>query len=103
MYKVTVYVPIESLDTIQNAIKDYCYTPTNKYTYCMSWKKVQSMWMPINNANPYLGELGKVQYAEEYELVFRCKEEDIDKVISLIKENHPYEEVSIDVHKIMDV
>ena len=100
MYKIETYVPAEALDAIRDAIKDYCCAATDKYTHCMSWRKVQSMWMPINDANPYLGEIDKDQYAEEYEIVFRCKDEDIDKVIRLIKENHPYEEVCIDVLKL---
>lgn len=97
MLKVVVYLPLESLDSIQNAIKDYCCSYTDKYTHCMSWRRVKSMWMPINDANPYLGTVGKDEQAEEYELTFRCKEEDVQEVIRLIKENHPYEDVCIDV------
>ena len=93
MLKVETYLPLDSLDQIRDAIKEYCCTKTGNYTHCMSWHKTTSMWMPINDADPYLGEIGKDQYAEEYVLAFRCKEEDIDTVRRLIRENHPYEDV----------
>lgn len=101
MLKVEIYLPIEALEIIKNAIKDYCCSRTDKYTHCMSWYKVQSMWMPVNNANPYLGELNKDEYAEEYVLTFICKENDINDVINIIKENHPYEEVCINICKLL--
>ncbi len=78
-----------------------CSSENNKYTHCMSWYKVQSMWMAQGDAKPYLGELNVDQHAEEYVLVFRCRDENIDTVVRLIKENHPYEEVCIDIHRLM--
>ena len=101
MLKVEVYIPEEALTKIQSVIKDYCCVKSNKYTHCMSWHKVQSVWQPIGDAKPYLGTVGQDQYAEEYLLTFRCKEEDLEKVVGLIKENHPYEEVAIDVCSIL--
>ena len=100
MYKVETYVPKESLDTIIDAIKDYCKVNSSKYIHCMSWHAVNSMWMPINDADPFLGELNKDQFAEEYVLTFRCDEDDIDKVRSLIIKNHPYEVPCIDVYRL---
>ena len=67
----------------------------------MSWYKVQSMWMAQGDAAPYSGELNVDHHAEEYVLVFRCRDENIDTVVRLIKENHPYEEVCIDIPRLM--
>lgn len=97
MLKVTTYLPVDYLGKIRDAIKDYCCSNSGKYTHCMSWHKVQSMWMPVGDAKPFQGTIGVDEYAEEYELTFRCKDEDIDEVVKLIKENHPYEDVSIDI------
>jgi hypothetical protein len=47
-----------------------------------------------------LGELNKDQFAEEYVLTFRCDEDAIDKVKSLIIKNHPYEVPCIDVYRL---
>ena len=100
MYKVEVYLPKESLEIIIEVVKDYAKVDSEKYTHCMSWHKVNSMWMPVGDANPYLGELGKDQYAEEYVLTFRCEEAVVERVKKLIVDNHPYESVCIDVYKL---
>ena len=100
MYKVETYIPKEALEKVVDAIKDYAKTESDKYIHCLSWHSVNSMWMPVNNANPYLGELGKDQYAEEYVLTFRCEEDVIRKIRELIIANHPYEVACIDVYKL---
>lgn len=101
MYKVETYVPKESLAKIIEVVKDYAKAESDKYIHCLSWHSVNSMWMPINGANPYLGELGKDQNAEEYVLTFRCEESVIDEVRELIIQNHPYEVACIDIYKLI--
>lgn len=100
MFKIETYIPKESLNNIIDAVKDYCKVDSNKYIHCMSWHTVNSMWMPINDADPFLGELNKDQFAEEYVLTFRCDENSINIVKSLIIKNHPYEVPCIDVYKL---
>jgi hypothetical protein len=51
VYKVETYIPKESLNKIIDAVKDYCKVNSNKYIHCMSWHTVNSMWMPINDAD----------------------------------------------------
>lgn len=100
MYKIETYIPKEALEKIVDAIKDYAKVESDKYIHCMSWHSVNSMWMPVNNAKPYWGELEKDQYAEEFVLTFRCEEDAISEIKELIIENHPYEVVCIDVYKL---
>ena len=100
LLKVEIYLPAEALDSIRNAIKDYCIVNSEKYIHCMSWYKVESMWQPCENANPYRGKVGEDMCQEEYVLTFRCVREKIEEVVKLVKENHPYEEVAIDIYEL---
>lgn len=102
MLKVEVYLPEEALEKVRDAVKDYCVSRTRKYTHCMSWFKIRSMWMPVGDANPYHGTVGADEFADEYLLMFKCREEDLDEVVRRIKENHPYEEAVIDVTRLMN-
>lgn len=101
MYKIETYLPPEALDQIRDAVGPYSVVGSDKYSHCMSWYKTQSMWKPAVDANPYLGTPGELQYADEVVLTLRCREEDLDKVVELIRENHPYEEPAIDVVKLL--
>lgn len=102
MYKVETYFPKASLEIMIDAVKEFCKVDSDKYTHCMSWHSVESMWMPINDANPFLGKKGIDQYAEEYVLTFRCDEANIEEVKKWIIENHPYEVPCIDIYKLFD-
>lgn len=102
MYKIEVYLPPEALELVKKAIQDYCRVSSDRYTHCMSWYRVHSMWMPVGEADPYLGTVGEDQYADEYVLVCRCRDEDLETVVNLVRKNHPYEEPAIDVVRLAD-
>ena len=48
-------------------------------------------------ANPYIGKIDKIEFAPEYKLEFRCSEKDLQTAVEIIKKNHPYEEVCINI------
>lgn len=101
-YKIETYLPLESLDNIRNALYKLGLGKVGNYEDCMSWYKINSSWKPIDGANPYLGNVGEIEFAPEYKLEFRCDEDMIDKAVKTIKDNHPYEEVCINVIEVID-
>jgi len=42
-----------------------------------------------------------IEFAPEYKLEFRCEEEMIEEAVKAIKDNHPYEEVCINVIEVL--
>lgn len=102
-YKIEVYLPIEALDGIKSALYDEGFGRVGNYDCCMSWYEVNSSWRPLDGANPYLGKVGEVEFATEYKLEFRCEEERIKRAIEIIKKNHPYEEVGINIFEVIDI
>ena len=54
-------------------------------------------------ANPYIGKIDEIEFASEYKLEFRCKEEDLQKAVNAIKSNHPYETVCINIIPLIEL
>ena len=45
----------------------------------------------------------KIEEVKEIKLEFVCLESEIDKVLKVVKDNHPYEEVALDVIPLLDL
>ncbi len=100
-YKVEVYIPKEALEGIKNALYQLRVGKVGNYINCMNWHEVNSSWEALDEANPYKGNIGEIEFATEYKLEFRCEEELLPKAIDTIKAHHPYEEVGINIVKIL--
>lgn len=53
--------------------------------------------IPDSDANPTMGEIGKVHAAEEAVITFVAPKDSLADVLHAVKENHPYETPSIEV------
>jgi len=96
-YKVETYLPKEALENIKNGLYANGFGKIGNYDCCLSWYPINSSWRPVDGANPYLGKVGEIEFAPEYKLEFRCEEKDLQLAVKTIKENHPYEEVCINI------
>lgn len=103
IYKIEVYIPQNSLDNIKNALYKINVGNVGKYSHCMTWYDVKSCWTPQPGSQPYLGQIGLVEESDEVKLEFRCSDSELKETISIIKENHPYEEVGINVMPLFDI
>ena len=97
LYKVETFVPPEALEPVKDALEQLGVGRIGNYDCCLSWYKVNSSWRPLQGATPYLGEVGKLEIATEYKIEFRCTKKDLKKVVQAIRDNHPFEEIGINV------
>ena len=97
MYKIEVYLPFEALENIKNGLYKEGFGKVGNYDCCLSWYEVKSSWKAKEGSNPYLGKVGEIELANEYKIEFRCEEKDLSRAVEIIKANHPYEEVCINV------
>ena len=102
-YKVEVYLPLEALDGIRSALYKEGFGKVGNYDCCMSWYEVKSSWRPLDGANPYLGTVGEVEFAPEYKIEFRCEEDRLRLAVDIVKKNHPYEEVGINIFELIEL
>lgn len=96
-YKIVVYIPQNDSDQIIEKLLKLDLNNVGNYTNCVSWTGVKSTWMPIGEANPYIGEKNRRSFEDEVRLEFVCKRANVKRIISHIKKIHPYEKAEIDI------
>jgi len=99
MYKLNFFVPVDKKEDVKNALFEIGVGRYDKYDYCSFESIGTGQFRPIGNANPYLGELGKIEYVQEYKIEMICRDALIEQAIKTLKEVHPYEEVAYEVFK----
>ena len=95
--KIIVTIPIENVEEVRNAICEAGAGIIGNYTYCSMSTKCIGTLKPNDNANPYIGENNKLEFVEEEKLEVVCDVDNVKKVISNLRQVHPYEEPAIDI------
>ena len=95
--KLIVTIPIANVEEVRNAICEAGAGIIGNYTYCSMSTKCIGTFKPDDNANPYIGENNKLEFVEEEKLEVVCDVNNVRKVISKLREVHPYEEPAIDI------
>lgn len=101
MYKFFVFAPRDEkvIREIIDAAAECGAGTIGKYKKCAFISEGYGTWLADNDANPHLGDVGKIEKIEEVKIEMQCSLETIQKVVQAIKKVHPYEEVVIDVIK----
>ena len=100
--KIFVTIPPENVEEVRKVVCEAGAGVIGDYTYCTSSTKSIGTFMPNDNANPYIGENNKLEFVEEEKLEFVCDIDQVRKVISKLREIHPYEEPAIDIVPLID-
>ena len=100
--KIIVTIPIENVEEVRNAICEAGAGVIGNYTHCCMTTKCIGTFKPNDNANPYIGENNKLEFVEEEKLEVVCDVDIVKKVISKLREVHPYEEPAIDIIPLLD-
>ena len=100
--KIIVTIPIENVEEVRNAICEQGAGVIGNYTHCSMSTKCIGTFKPNDNANPYIGKNGKMEFVEEEKLGVVCDVNNVKKVIYRLKEVHPYEEPAIDIIPLID-
>lgn len=101
--KIVVYVPESHADKIREAMGKAGAGKIGNYTFCTFSTKGEGRFKPEEGASPTIGEVGKLEVVSEIKIETVCDREKLQGVIAAIKENHPYEEVAIDVYPIEEI
>ncbi len=100
MYKLNYFVPTDAKESTKQALFDVGVGRYENYECCSFETLGEGQFKPINNADPHIGELDKIEKVKEYKVEMICKNELIHKAIEVLKEVHPYEEVAYEVFRI---
>lgn len=101
--KICVTVPRDYTEKVREAICNAgAGTTFGNYSDCSNITKTIGTFKPINNANPFIGEINKLEFVEEDKLEVICNINKAKNVIKVLREVHPYEEPAIDIIPLID-
>jgi len=99
-YKVVVFVPVESVAEVSNAIFAAGAGATGNYSHCGFGAEGTGTFLPLEGAMPAIGKKGKLEKVPEIRFETIVPAERLDEVIAAMKKAHSYETPAFDVFKL---
>lgn len=100
MFKLSVYIPAEHLESVKEALFAAGAGKIGDYDSCCWQSPGQGQFRPLDGSQPYIGQQGKVESVEEYKVEMVVDDTLITSVIGALKRSHPYEEPAYDVWRL---
>ncbi len=98
LVKLVVFVPESHADAVRKSMGDAGAGHIGNYSHCSFSCKGTGRFLPLNGADPAIGEVGTLEQVLEERIEVTCERSQIEAIIKAIKAVHPYEEVVIDVY-----
>ncbi|MEK5390724.1 Nif3-like dinuclear metal center hexameric protein [Margalitia sp. FSL K6-0131] len=96
--KLAVYVPIESENDVRSALGKVGAGAIGQYSHCSFTSEGTGRFLPGENTNPFIGEVGKLEATKEVKIETIFPDYLEKKVLSAMIKAHPYEEVAYDIY-----
>ena len=103
MYKLAFFVPIESAESVKNAVFEAGAGRIGDYEHACFQTRGTGQFRPLEGADPHIGKVGALETVEELKVEMVCEEAYIHAAIAALKLAHPYEEVAYDVWQLADL
>ncbi len=95
--KITVFVPKENQEQVAEAMFSAGAGFIGNYKECSFYGEGTGTFTAVEGANPYVGEIGKAEQANENRLEMLVSSHQLSNVLQAMNNAHPYEEVAYDV------
>ena len=95
--KLEIFVPQEYALKIRDQLAKIGVGRIGDYNHCVAITTVQGYFRPLPGANPFNGEIGRIQEVAEAKVEVNCKRELVSEAINVIRRVHPYEEPLVNV------
>ena len=95
--KLVVYVPTERSKQVKEALGNAGAGAIGNYSHCLFSSSGTGQFLPEVNANPYIGENGKLEQVNEERIETLFPDYLEKKVVQAMLKAHPYEEVAYDI------
>lgn len=96
--KLVVFVPRGHEDRVRDALAEAGAGWIGNYSHCTFQTGGTGTFMAREGANPFLGQIGELEKAEEFRLETILPESISRRVVQAMIEAHPYEEVAYDLY-----
>jgi hypothetical protein len=101
MYKINFYVPETHLDSVKNALFAKGAGRYKAYDQCCWQVRGQGQFRPLENSQPYLGQINQLETVAEYKVEMLCHAALLKDVVLTLINTHPYEEPAYEIYKIL--
>ena len=98
-YKLVVFVPVESVAKVSNAIFAAGAGAIGNYSHCGFNAEGTGTFLPQKGAKPAVGRKGKLEKVAEIRFETVVPSDTLDAVIAALRKAHPYETPAFDVFK----
>lgn len=96
-YKIEIFIPPEHTDALLDALAEAGAGRVGLYERCASVTAVRGTWRPLPGSNPYNGEIGRTEWADEVRVEMNCPRERLAAALAAVRRVHPYEEPLINL------
>lgn len=103
MYKLTVFIPDDALETVKSALFAAGAGKIGNYSDCCWQVKGTGQFKPLAGSQPHIGAQDKIEQVEEWRVEMVVSDIYIHTVIKALKDAHPYETPAYDVIKVIDI
>ena len=97
MFKICVYVPENSVEKVKEALFEAGAGRIGNYDSCCWTAAGTGQFRPIENSNPAIGRLNKIEQVNEIKIELVCTDDLVKAAIQAMRHAHPYEEPAFDV------
>ncbi len=96
--KLVVFTPPEAVAPVLEAAASAGAGVIGNYSHCTFRGPGTGTYLPLEGANPYAGEVGRLEEAQEERLEVLVPHRRLRAVLEAVQAAHPYEEVAYDVY-----
>jgi len=94
---ISVFVPRDHVEKVADAMHSEGGGTFTKYDQCSFRSEGIGTFRGMNNADPFIGTVGKTEKVEEVRLEMLVEQWKISNVVSAMLQAHPYEEVAYNI------
>ncbi len=98
LLKLTFYVPKDDTKRVLQAVNDAGAGQIGDYINCAFTVDGTGQFEPTPNANPHIGEAGKLEQVKEQKVEVIFPKDKKGALLKALFESHPYEEVAYYIH-----
>lgn len=100
--KLVIFVPESHADVVREVLGKTGAGKIENYTHCTFSVKGIGRYLPLKNAKPAIGKIGKLEAVAEERIETVCYKKDVKKIITAVKKVHPYEEIALDIYPLIE-
>jgi len=101
-YKFVVFVPVEAMARVANAVFEAGAGWIGNYRNCGFHTEGTGTFLPLEGAHPAIGRQGQFEQVHEARFETIVPADKVQAVVEAMKQAHPYEVPAFDIYKLFD-